>query len=209
MGVDMRKLSSVIIAAFLYSSVIIGQSVKGKSVFGLKTGINLTTFRTGVDYSDVDPNLKAGLVFGCFAEIPVSSRFGIQPEFLYSQMGSNAVYSIYGDEIFRYNYFSVPLLIKLKVVKSFNVFAGPQADFLIRASQKDNDRTIIVSNDIKDFDFSITAGIDATSDNFIFGLRYIHGTQDVSVAPESYSFFNQGVQASIGYKFFKKNKKAK
>ena len=205
----MRTLLAVLVAVSLCCSATSAQSVKGKSVFGLKTGINLSTFRTSVDYAYVDPSLKVGLVFGSFIEIPLSSRFLLQPEFLYSQMGSNAVYSVFGDETFRYNYFSIPLLIKFKVAKGFNVFAGPEADFLIRARQKDNDRTITISNDIKDFDFSVTAGIEATSEKFAFGLRYIHGTQDVSIEPEFYSFFNQGVQATIGYKFSNKNKRAK
>lgn len=205
----MRKLSAVVVFVLICGAAAFAQSMKGKSVFGLKTGINLSIFRTTIDYADVDPSLKAGLVFGCFAEIPLSPRFLVQPEFLYSQMGSNVTYSIYGDMTFKYNYFSVPFLLKFKVAKKMNVFAGPQADFLIRARQKDNDRTITISNDINDFDFSITAGIEATSEKFVFGVRYIHGTQDASIEPESYSFFNQGVQATIGYKFFKKKKKTK
>lgn len=169
----------------------------------------MSTFRTPVEYTYVDPSIKAGMALGAFVEIPFSSRFFIQPEFLYSQMGSNVVYSVFGDQTFRYNYFSIPLLAKIRVAKNLNILAGPEADFLIRASQKDYDRTINISNDIKDFDFSVTAGIEGNYEKFTFGVRYIHGTQDVSIEPESYSFFNQGLQAAVGFKFHRKKKSTK
>lgn len=206
----MRKLLAALVAVLLCSSAIFAQKTKTKATLGFKAGVNISTFRPAVDYSDFDPNFKLGQVFGAFVQIPVcSSRFTIQPEFLYSQMGAKSNSTLWGDATFRYNYFSMPLLVKYKVVKSFNVFAGAEADFLIRGRLKQLYKTTTVTYDIKDFDFAYTAGISASTKQWIFDIRYIHGSQDVSPKSGENTFFNQAVQVTVGYKLHKKARKAK
>lgn len=205
----MRKTLAAIVAVLLCCSTIIAQNTKEKMRLGFKAGVNISTFRTSVDYSDFDANLKLGQVFGAFVQVPVSSSFMVQPEFLYSQMGASANSTLWGDVTFRYNYFSVPVLVRYKLASWWNVFAGPQFDFLIRARQKQTTKTSTITYGIKDFDFVYTAGIGASSKVWTFDLRYMHGSQDVSPAPGQTTFFNQGVQATLGYKLYKRTKKAK
>jgi hypothetical protein len=206
---DMRKSLVAIAALMLCCSAVFAQHMKGKPSFGFKAGVNVSTFRTAVDYSDFGPSPKMGQVFGAFVQIPISSRFFLQPEFLYSQMGSMAKSTLWGDVTFRYNYFSIPVLLKYKVGKTFNVSAGFEANNLIRARQKQVTKTSTITYDIKDFDFAYTAGIGTSSNKWIFDLRYIHGSQDVSPASSQTTFFNQAVQVTVGYKLHKKAKKAK
>jgi Outer membrane protein beta-barrel domain len=210
---DMRKLFASAMAALLCCSVLFGQEGKQKSAFGFMTGINFSTFRQVVSYPSFQPKIKEGFVFGAFVDIPVSRRVNLQPEFLYSQMGAILFDAdAYGDLRLRYNYYSMPVLIKYKATKYLNVFVGPEADFLIRARQKDyQDHNTTVTNTIKDFDFAFTVGLEAkATKNIVFGARYIHGSQDVSTKPGQNTFFNQGIQVTVGYKLLKKaGKKAK
>jgi Outer membrane protein beta-barrel domain len=206
----MRKLLAAMVAVILCCSATFAQKAKSKSVFGFKGGFNASTFRTAVHYDNFDPDWKAGLVLGAFVEIPLAGNLTVQPEFLYSEMGSKGGSGEWGNVTFRYDYFSIPVLIKYRFCKSFNVFVGPQADFLIRARQRDFYRTVTITNDIKDFDFAVTAGLEAWfSKQFVLSARYIHGVRDVSFENETHTFFNQGVQVTFGYKLFKKAKKAK
>jgi hypothetical protein len=164
-----------------------------------------------VEYANFDPSIKAGIALGGFVEIPVYRKFSIQPEFIYSQMGAHAFDDFFGEKTFRLNYFSVPMLVKFRACRNFNVFAGPQLDFLIRGREEDAlDHTTNITNDIKDFDFAVTAGAEfILSQNITIGARYMHGTQDVSTTMNENTLFNQGVHFSFAWKLLKKTKKAK
>lgn len=207
----MRKVSAVVAALLLCTSVVFAQKMKKKAEFGFKAGVNISSFRTAVDYSDFGPDVKLGQVFGGFVQIPVTSRFFIQPEFLYSQLGSKAGSTIWGEVTFRYNYFSMPVLLKYNLVKSLNVYVGGEFDFLIRARTVELYKTSTVTNDVNDFDFGYTAGLGTSGKKWTFDARYIHGSRDVSPVPETNTFFNQAVQLTVGYKLHKraKAKKAK
>jgi len=206
----MRKLLAAVVAVCLCSSTIFSQSTKAKTKFGFKAGINLSSFRTAVNYPNIKQNIIPGLVLGTYVHIPLSSRFSLQPEFLYSQLGSrsNSISQWGGNYTFRYNYFSIPLLVKYNITKCFNAFAGAEGDILIRARQKGTP-TKTITYDIKDFDFVYTAGIGTCSKQWSFDLRYLHGSQDVSLASSETTFFNQAVQFTVGYELNKKAKKSK
>jgi hypothetical protein len=205
----MRKLPAVVVAVLFCCSSIFAQPIKEKTKFGFKAGGNLSGFRPGAKYPEIGLDLKTGVVLGAFVHIPISKRFSLQPEFLYSQLGSKSNSIRWGYVTFRYNYFSIPLLVKYKVTHHFNVFAGAEFDNLIRARQKGSP-TKTITYDVKDFDFAYTAGIGASfSRHWTFDIRYIHGTQDVSVEPNETTFYNRAVQATFGYKLNKGAKKVK
>jgi Outer membrane protein beta-barrel domain len=206
----MRKLLAAVAVCLLCCPVTFAQKIKGKTFFGLKTGINISTFRTAVDYPGFDPSLKVGYALGGFVEIPLKSRFYLQPEFLYSQMGSKGSSSQWGTVTFRYNYFSLPLILKYKISETFSFLAGPQADFLIRARKKDIFKTESITYVIKDYDLGFTAGAEAWfSKKVSLTARYIHGIRDVSLTSDQNTFFNQGLQIAVGYKLYAKTKKPK
>ncbi|MBC7946893.1 MAG: PorT family protein [Chitinophagaceae bacterium] len=204
----MRNLLAAMVAVVLSCSTLSAQTLKEKTSFGFKAGVNISTFRTAIDYQNFKPAVKLGQVFGGFVQIPVSSRFIIQPEFLYSQLGAKTESQFWGEATFRYNYFSIPVLVKYKLISTWNVFAGAEADFLIRARQKQSLKTSTITNDIKDFDFAYTAGFGTAGPRWIFDARYIHGSQDVSPSAGENTFFNQAVQLTLGYKLLKKAAKA-
>ena len=205
----MRKLLAAVVASLLFGSAALAQTGKGYSHFGFKAGMNISHFRTAVNYTNFEPKLKVGMVLGGFVEIPISSKVMLQPEFLYSQMGSKGSSTQYGAVTFRYNYFSMPLEVKYKC-HNFAFLAGPQADILFRARMKNYFGTTNLTNVIQDFDCGFTVGAEYWFDkHWIMALRYIHGIRDVAKDDETNSFFNEGVQINVGYKLFQKAKKAK
>jgi len=211
----MRKSLAAAVVLFLCCSPLFAQFTKGKPAFGVKSGINISTFRPAVTYENYDADLKLGFVLGAFVDIPVSARFSIQPEFLYSQMGARVFDGMnnFGNLILRYNYFSIPILAKYKITSLVTVVAGVQNDLLIRGRQEDDlGHKTTVTNTVKDYDFVYTAGVEFwvnKKKNLVTGARYMHGSQDVSISNENSTFFNQGVQVTIGYKLGKKMKKIK
>jgi opacity protein-like surface antigen len=206
----MRKIVAAAVAVLLCFTSF-AQTAKQKAAFGFKAGVNVSTFRTAVEYETFDPGLKAGFAIGAFVDVPVSRKFAVQPEFIYSQMGAKAFDNAFGDKTFRLNYFSIPVLVKFRACRNFNVIAGPQMDFLIRGSEEDaDDHVTTITNDIKDFDFAVTAGFEfILSKNITAGARYIHGTQDISTTANDNTLFNQGVHFSFAWKLLKTTKKVK
>ncbi len=203
----MRKYFIVMAAVLLCCSVAVGQKTNKTSV-GVKLGVNLSKFRLPVDYPNYDADWKGGLAGGIFVERKLNNKFAIGIDFLYSQMGADVDDGLGQPQNYRFNYFSVPLVAKWNVFKSINIFAGPQCDFLLRATNRNNFGTETITNDTKDIDLGWTAGFEGWAANrYVIGLRYISGTKDVSPDNETFTGYNQGFQFSIGYKVFPMKKK--
>jgi len=205
----MRKVLAALIA-ISFCTCLFAQSVKPKAKMGFKVGMNLSDFRSAVDYPDVKTEMLPGLVAGVFVNIPLPSHFSIQPEFLYSQLGarSKSISQWGGNYNFRYNYFAIPLLVRYDISHCFTVMAGGEGDILIRAMQRGTPTTNI-TYDIKDFDFLYTVGIGSSHKQWRFDLRYLHGSQDVSLNSSETTFFNRAIQFTLGYQLNKKAKTAK
>ena len=206
----MRNLLAAVVAICVCCSTMFAQSIKAKTKFGFKAGLNVSGFRSAVDYPDVKTQVIPGVVVGVFVRVPLSSRFSLQPEFLYSQLGarSKSITQWGGNYTFRYNYFSIPVLFKYHITHCFYAIAGAEGDILIRARQRGTPSSTI-TYDIKDFDFVYTAGIGASAKKYTFDLRYLHGSQDVSRKASETTFFNQAVQLTVGRELTKKAKKAR
>jgi hypothetical protein len=99
--------------------------------------------------------------------------------------------------------------VKYRIGNTFRVFAGVEANTLIRARQKQFSETSTITYDIKDFDLAYTAGIGGAGKRWTFDVCYIHGSQDVSSKASETTFFNRAIQATIGYKLHKRMKKDK
>ena len=103
--------------------------------FGIKGGINLSTFTGDIE----DASSKVGFQAGGFAELKLSDKFSIQPEVLYSLQG--AKFKETGDsysykENINASYLNVPVLAKYYVIDKLSVEAGPQIGFLLSAKSK-------------------------------------------------------------------------
>lgn len=206
----MRKYAAALVVLFLCALSAFAQTGKKKVTLGIKSGINLSTFRTPVHYSNYDPNWqKLGFVAGGSLEFVLNKSFDFEVNTLYSAMGSKLLGAT-GDEVHRFNYFSVPLLFKYKFAKNWRVMAGLQGDILFNAKriEEQQDRTTTVTDRIGHFDFAYTGGIEALLGTmFTAQLRYIHGQHDVSLWKDETTGKNQAIQLTLGYKFNCKAKK--
>ena len=196
----MRKFFTIFIITILSSSGILAQK-KNRSSFGIKSGINFSTFRLdGTGSGAWETEWKTGLVAGGFVNIQITNRFAIQPEFLYSSMGGHLVSPGLGTDRYRLNYFSIPVLAKVYLCKHLSAVAGPQVDILIQAKKYTDAGYYKVTDNYKDHDFFVTGGLEYRPLNFLsLTGRYMYGLSDIDPGT-SMSLKNQGIQITVGVK---------
>ncbi|MFL9832781.1 porin family protein [Chryseobacterium terrae] len=122
-------------------------SKKDPVKFGIKGGVNSSAF----DYQELSvKNQKIGFNAGAFINIPLSQKFAIQPEVLYSELGAKNNLSqintttIEGatvveniDSKVYLNYISVPLMLQMKPADNFYIEAGPEFSYFLNGKVKD------------------------------------------------------------------------
>ncbi|WP_035649742.1 porin family protein [Flavobacterium sp. ASV13] len=191
----MKKLilSAIALMAFAFSNA---QETK----FGVKGGLNITTFAGG-DYWDAKS--LVGFQVGGFAEIKIIDRLSIQPEVLYSAQGAKIEFAG-GDSDIKLGYINVPVLAKFYITKQFTAEAGPQLGFLVSAKNEGED----VKDNFKSVDTGFNFGLGYNfTDNFSAGIRYTVGLSniadyDVDDIDEYYDSPKNSVLAlTLAYKF--------
>lgn len=195
----MRKIITIFIVTVFACSSLQAQDKKNRSAFGLKSGINCSSFRLdGTAASFWSDEWKTGFVAGFFVEIP-AGKFSVQPEVLYSSMGSELKQAGGAIEKYRVNYLSIPVLGKFRLAEKFRIVAGPQVDFLIQAKRMDaNDNGAKVTNDFKPSDIGLTAGLEYQLFKCLnITGRYIHGFTDVD-RRSNLEARNQAIQLNVG-----------
>ena len=97
----MKKLCFVALLATLgFTQQSIAQDIE----FGAKAGLNISNFTGG----DADRNSLVGFHVGFISEIPLSEKFSLQPELLYSTQGSEAQ-----DVVkIKVDYLAIPVMAK-------------------------------------------------------------------------------------------------
>lgn len=171
--------------------------------YGIKAGVNLSgqsTTTSGLDY-DIQNIVRYNA--GGYCNYFFYKVFAIQPELILSGKGVHWK-DFYDDMKDILTYIDIPLLIKYQPSKYFNVHAGPQIGFRIRAMQKDmetGEKTNI--NDYYNLlDYGVAAGVEANLPNrFNLNVRYVFGlfsaTTDVQYIDPWYNNF---LQFSVGYR---------
>ncbi|MBD2724531.1 porin family protein [Hymenobacter armeniacus] len=103
--------------------------------FGLKAGVNYTTFSgDGVE----DAKYKFGAVGGVAANFGFSESLSLQTELLYSQKGTEIKNSDYN---FKLNYIELPIMFRYTLADGKGPFlqAGPQIGYLAKVKLSDGD----------------------------------------------------------------------
>lgn len=192
-------MKRIILAAM--AVMVFGFANAQKTRFGVKGGLNLTSFSGGNYY---DAKSLVGFQVGGFAEIKVIERLAIQPEVLFSTQGAKFDGGSLGDLDDKLNYINIPVLAKFFITKQFTVEAGPQLGFLVSAKSDGHDS----KDDFKSVDtgFNFGAGYNFT-DNVSVNLRYTVGLSNI--ADYNAEDFNEYVDSpknsvlalTLGYKF--------
>ncbi|HSD15345.1 MAG TPA: OmpA family protein [Flavobacterium sp.] len=179
----MRKLAFLMV---LISGITqVNAQITDRTFFGVKLGGNWSTINYDPSVNGLETDYKPGFVGGVYYNYAISKKTSIQPELLYSIMGSEISQSHPDPDLggkLRLEYLSVPLLFKFNPIWRFSVFAGPQFDFLINSnSEADNREKIDQKNNLKGTDIAGTFGIEYwITGNIGVYARYIYGFTDIN-----------------------------
>lgn len=145
--------------------------------FGAKAGLNIANL---VGDADETNDAKIGFNFGAVVEIPVTEKFAVQPELLFSTQGVKDD-SEGTDVTLKLNYINIPLMAKYYVAEGFSLQAGPQIGILVTADVEAQDVEVDVKDEISSIDFGLNfgAGYQLASGIF-FDARYNLGLTSVN-----------------------------
>lgn len=207
----MKKFILFSLACLFALTVSIAQEVR----LGAKGGVNFATL-SGDNLGSIKS--LTGFHIGGLVEIPISERFSVQPEVLYTAQGGK--YSEKGTEFgvnYSYDikekldYIQVPVMAKYYVIDGLSIEAGPQIAFLT-SSKLDYEGTlggISVSgnedlDNVSDIDFSLGAGASYRLPmGLFFTARYNFGLSNLNDSDNSdnQKIHNRVAQISVGYSF--------
>lgn len=215
----MKKVFFIALLAIFGVTTTQAQEVR----LGAKGGVNFASIR-GDNTETADG--RTSFHIGGFVEIPISERFSVQPEVLYSsqgwkidqRLGNNGSVKLKADS--KLDYINVPVLAKFYVIKGLSLEAGPQIGFLTSATTDvkisgDGASDYEIESGETDFkdqasniDFGIGAGASYRFTNGIsFSARYVLGLSNIDEvmvigdAESGGGKHNNVVQLSIGYSF--------
>jgi len=187
----MIKKLWIVCVAFAFAGTLNAQDVK----IGLKLGMNIASVN-GSNANNLDS--RTGFIVGATAEVPLTEKFSIQPELLYSAQGAQL------RDNFKYdlNYVLLPIMAKYYIANGFTVEAGPQFSFLIKDQLVPTDEYSGASKentDAENFDLAANVGLGYQFNSGIFfQTRYNLGLIAISENPD----IKNGVfQMTLGYQF--------
>jgi len=152
-------------------------------VFGLKAGLNFSTFN---DAEILNPDMQTRLHIGAFSRFLFTDRLSAKVELLYSMQGARAdEFSIFEDYQVELNYLSLPIMAEFGITQNIRLELGPYIAVLLSNRQsfqelQENVEQIDVDNDDTNFvDVGLGAGITYTANSGVgIGLRYKQGFAD-------------------------------
>lgn len=205
-----KSILFIAIALFGFTTMTAQEYV----MFGAKGGVNFSTFSGNGNNAWNDASGRTSFHLGLVAEIPMSERFSIQPEVLYSGQGYDIANRDNADDIeFQLDYINVPVIAKVYVFEGLALEAGPQVGFLVK-SEVDYQPSTVNSGDVtlnsdqfNTVDFSVALG---ASYKFRGGL-FVNGRYNIGLS-DIYDDSFQGtfsgadakhsvIQAGLGFMF--------
>jgi hypothetical protein len=160
--------------------------VKSQEVnFGVKGGLNLSNLY--IDEEDIDDeNSRLGFHVGFVSQFMLAETFGIQPEFLFSTKGAEAVYSglINQTVNFNINYIDVPVLLVFRPIPVMEIQAGPYFGFLLN-SNIEYSGTVAGTDELdrdhfNTLDYGLAGGVAFNFAGIQAGVRYNLGLQKLA-----------------------------
>ncbi len=208
----MKKLVFIVAIALFSTSAVLAQEVR----IGFKGGVNLATLGGDVENADH----RTAFHLGGLVEIPLSERFSVQPEILYSAQGAEYEEAgSFGGVPYDYtataklDYIQVPVMAKVYLIDGLALEAGPQVAFLV-SDKYEYDGNVgplegsgeggFDDNDLSSVDVSLGAGASYRLPmGLFFGARYNFGLGNVNDAADKddYKVHNNVLQVSVGYSF--------
>jgi len=204
------KKSLLLIAITLFG--ITAMSAQEYVMFGVKGG---ATFSGDGLNAFNDPNARISFNLGLLAEIPLTDKFSVQPEILYSVHGYDIpVRNNAGVIEYQLDYINIPVLAKFYLIDGLALEAGPQVGFLVNSEMdykpsSTNSGEVSLSEDqFNKVDFSAALGASYKfRGGFFVNGRYNIGLTDIYDDSFSNNVFSDAdakhtvVQAGVGFVF--------
>ncbi len=198
----MKKTISMLAVIFISIATVQAQ---GQTSFGIKAGATSANIKFSGNGISISSKSKIGFYGGAFVQIGVSENFAVQPEVLYSLLGSQS--SDGGDnEKLNLSYVSVPVLAKY-IKDGFSIVLGPQISFLASAKDKSSDGTQDIKDEFKSTEIAGVIGAGYTLQNgFGIDARYQLGLSDIGKGSdmEGIKVKNNALMFGLHYRFPKK-----
>ncbi|KJJ37419.1 porin family protein [Aequorivita vladivostokensis] len=215
----MKKLLLFVAIAVMTISNAQSQELR----IGAKAGVNFAS--VGGDFTD-NYDGRTSFHIGGLVEIPISEKFSIQPELLYSGQGAKSEYDnsfgdslVIGKEKLKLDYINIPIMAKYYIIEGLSVEAGPQFGILVSAKNEYEESgfrgEISGEEDVKDFYNTLDIGFGLGtsyrlnngvffSGRYVIGLTDITDDDDVDFGPldiDGYKQRNGVLQFSVGFSF--------
>lgn len=175
-----------------------------QALLGVKVAGNYSTFSLK-DFADgSSATYRPGFAAGVFARFPVTEKFSLQPELLYSRMGGKLkAPAVSADPIDQQlTYISVPVLAQIQLYQRIRFIAGPQFDFLSSAKTNVGKLSSSGKEELETMDVALTGGIQyQVSPALQVSARYMHGMRVIPRDRVDGSYYNRGFQLAIGWHF--------
>lgn len=193
-------MKKILLALVVLTTTVL--SSQAQVQFGLKAGANFYTLG-GDNAEGENINSKIGLNAGGIVNIPVSAKFKVQPEVVFSIQGAKEDDG--GALNFNFNYINIPIMAQIYATEGLYFELGPQVGFLLKADLKDE--TSGVTQDVKDqlkstdFGLGLGAGYRMTS-GLGFNARYNLGLSNIIDDQSSGDELkNRGFQIGVSFLF--------
>lgn len=188
------------------SSLLQAQTTGDESArFGFQAGAGFSNmnFNKGepTPAVKIDPSWKAGIQLGFILRIPLGSKWLLQPEYNYVQR-NGADKSIATS--YELDYLSLPLLLHYNICRALSVYAGPQAELLVRATSSAGGIKTTITHDTEERSIAATAGAEwRFAKPFFFAARYLHGFNHIGIGQRSNvkEFKYEGLSLTAGIHF--------
>ena len=186
---------NLLLAAFLLCAwQASSQDAEGthKTVFGLKSGVNVSIFSASVNS---ESSFRTGFHIGVYVKSHMSNNWYFRPELYYSGQGQKDDWQTppngpsVGNTTTTVNYLNVPLLFETGKKVSFQF--GPQIGIFLSGTEQGTINNQKVDGDLKEefkpIDLSLVLGLSVNpTENFNFGLRLNNGLTDIYTADPDY-----------------------
>lgn len=189
----MKKLLLITACAMFAFSTAQSQEVR----FGAKLGLNVASL--GGDGTGLGSlGSRTSFHVGALAEIPLSEKFAVQPEVLYSSEGADFSFGSESDKL-KFDYIRIPVLAKYYIIEGLSAELGPNFGVMVSAKAGDED---IEKDGLNSFDVGLAVGASYRLDmGVFFSLRYNKGFMNIYKDSDNFKQHTNVFQVSAGYNF--------
>ena len=189
----MRQFLLLILSAFLSVPVF------AQPPIGMRAGLNISNQNIQSNAQTLDTvSTKTGFMLGMYFTAAVNDKISIQPEIVFSGMGSELNSS---DRTNVFNYLHIPVFFKYNISRKVHLHVGPQFGILLTARITDGDTFVDIKESFKGTEWGANGGIGVNIKKFDVGVRYYLGMSNIAKDPNmADSYKNSAIQLIIGYR---------